>query len=117
MTANCQTCGSPSHLGCTCVRAFVDLRELDTDTVRDIVMELTEYEKKVLAALEWRGGMLTRDVADRVRPRFGNSQHQHSAAVRSWLMRLEKLGLVRRLDDKKPVCWVRTACSRQQGEA
>ena len=68
-------------------------------------MELTEYEKKVLAALAGPGALLTRDVADRVRPRFGNSQHQHSGAVRAWLMHLEKLGLVCRLDDEKPVCW------------
>lgn len=39
MTDACQTCGSPSNLGCACIRAFVDLSELDTDTVRDIVVQ------------------------------------------------------------------------------
>lgn len=68
-------------------------------------MILSEYEKKVLAALAGPGALLTRDVADRVRPRFGGSQHQHSAAIRAWLLHLEKLGLVRRLDTEKPVCW------------
>ncbi|MFY1969612.1 hypothetical protein ACOTH0_15465 [Achromobacter xylosoxidans] len=68
-------------------------------------MELSEYEKKVLAALAGPGALLTRDVADRVRPRFGSNQQQHSGAVRAWLLRLEKLGLVRRLDTEKPVCW------------
>ena len=52
---------------------------------------------------------LTRDVAARVRPMFGTSVYMHSATVRSWLLHLEKLGLVRRLDDEKPVCWVRVA--------
>lgn len=36
---------------------------------------------------------------------FGNTNHMHSAAARSWLLHLEHLGLVRRLDDEKPVCW------------
>jgi len=66
---------------------------------------LDEYEKKVLAALPSDGGLLTRDVAKKVQPMFGNTNHMHSAAVRSWLLHLEHLGLVRRLDDEKPVCW------------
>ena len=66
---------------------------------------LGEYEKKVLAALPRDGGLLTRDVAKKVQPMFGNTNHMHSAAVRSWLLHLEHLGLVRRLDDEKPVCW------------
>lgn len=66
---------------------------------------LTEYDKKVLAALDGPGALLTRDVAARVRPMAGLNQHQHSGAVRSWLLQLEKQGLVRRLDDQKPVCW------------
>lgn len=68
-------------------------------------MGLIEYEKKVLSALAGPGALLTRDVADRVRPRLGSSQHQHSGAVRALLLRLEKLGMVRRLDGEKPVCW------------
>ncbi|CAB3627900.1 MAG: hypothetical protein J0I68_17780 [Achromobacter sp.] len=80
-------------------------------------MELTYYEKKVLAALSGPGALLTRDVADRVRPRFGN-QHQHSAAMRVCLVRLEKLGLVRRLDNEKPVCWQLAAQpSQRKGDA
>ncbi|HCT05865.1 MAG TPA: hypothetical protein DIW86_10930 [Pseudomonas sp.] len=68
-------------------------------------MELSEYDRKVLAALAGPGALLTRDVAARVCPRFGTSQHQHSGAVRAWLLQLEKQGLVRRLDAEKPVCW------------
>lgn len=66
---------------------------------------LSEYEKKILAALPADGGLLTRDVAAKIYPRFGLSTYMHSAAVRSWLLHLEHLGLVRRLDDEKPVCW------------
>lgn len=66
---------------------------------------LTEYDKKVLAALDGPGALLTRDVAARVSPMFGLNQYQHSGAVRSFLLQLEKQGLVRRLDDQKPVCW------------
>ncbi|AZW31529.1 hypothetical protein [Bordetella bronchiseptica] len=66
---------------------------------------MEEYEKKVLAALDRPGAMLTRDVAAKVRPMFGHSTYTHSGAVRSWLLSLEKQGLVTRLDDKKPVCW------------
>lgn len=69
------------------------------------VHALSEYEKRVLAALPADGGLLTRDVAAKVRPWFGTSAHMHSAAVRSWLLHLEHLGLVRRLDNEKPVCW------------
>jgi len=53
------------------------------------------------------GAFTTKDIAERV-PRFGSNVHQQSGAVRSWLMVLEKRGLVKRLDDQKPVCWLRT---------
>lgn len=66
---------------------------------------MSDYETKVLAALEGRGAFLTRDVAAKVRPLFGGSQHTHSGAVRSWLVCLERAGLVEKLDGEKPVCW------------
>lgn len=69
------------------------------------VHPLSEYEKKILAALPSDGGLMTRDVAKKVYPMFGHTNHMHSAAVRSWLLHLEHLGLVRKLDDEKPVCW------------
>ncbi|AVG44144.1 hypothetical protein LMG3410_01570 [Achromobacter aegrifaciens] len=68
-------------------------------------MTMSEFERKVLAALDGHGALLTRDVAANVRPMFGHSVYIHSAAVRQWLLSLEKRGLVRRLDNEKPVCW------------
>lgn len=70
---------------------------------------LTDYDKKILAVLNTEGGFTTVDVATKITPRFGSNNRQHSAAVRSWLCRLERNGLVRKLDDLKPVCWVKTA--------
>ncbi|MGX9694571.1 hypothetical protein ACTJNK_29820 [Achromobacter anxifer] len=75
--------------------------------------QLSEYEKKVLAALEGTGAMLTRDVAAKVRPMFGTSVYMHTSAVRAWLLHLEKNGYVCRLDNEKPVCW-QLAASQQQ---
>ncbi|WP_241299572.1 MULTISPECIES: hypothetical protein [Burkholderia cepacia complex] len=70
-------------------------------------IELSEYDHKILIVLDTVGGYTTSDVADRVWPEFGGSRRTHSAAVRSWLLALEKKGLVKRLDDEKPVCWVK----------
>ena len=77
---------------------------------------MTDYERKVLAVLDQHGAMLTRDVAAEVRPMFGHNSRTHSAAVRCWLLSLEKQGLVRRLDNQKPVCWLRAATAND-GEA
>jgi len=68
---------------------------------------LTEYEQRTLATLDTDGGFTTGDVAKRVQPMFGHSMRTHSAAVRQWLLGLERRGLVKRLDDEKPVCWVK----------
>ena len=67
-------------------------------------MSLSEYDKKILATLEGPGALLTRDIAKRVQPQFGNTR-QHSGAIRSWLVQLERRGYVERLDDQKPTCW------------
>jgi hypothetical protein len=67
--------------------------------------DLTEYERKVLRALDGPGGFTTGAVASLVTPRFGHNTRIHSAAVRQWLLHLERLGMVGRLDDQKPTCW------------
>jgi hypothetical protein len=69
--------------------------------------QLNEYEQKIFELLAKRGATLTGDVAENVRPLFGTNKRQHSGAVKSWLVDLEKKGLVRRLDEEKPVCWAR----------
>ena len=68
---------------------------------------LTNHEREILECLSETGGFLTRRVAQNVRF-FGINKHQHSGAVRAWLMNLKKRGLVDYLDDQKPVCWKRT---------
>ena len=73
---------------------------------------MAEYEKQILDTLSRGGALLTRDIAARVRPMFGSSNHMHSAAVRSWLLGLEHKGLVGRLDDQKPVVWKLTGKER-----
>ncbi|WP_150670963.1 hypothetical protein [Pandoraea anhela] len=70
-------------------------------------MSLSEYDKKILGILDARGAYTTADVAKRVEPQFGHNRRTHSGAVRSWLLNLERQGLVRRLDDQKPVCWLK----------
>lgn len=72
-------------------------------------MNLSTYEQKILSALDTQGGYTTGDVAGKVHPQFGSNKRQHSGAVRSWLINLEKRGLVRKLDEQKPVCWVKTS--------
>lgn len=66
------------------------------------------YDEKILLILAHRWGMTTSDVAARVRPLFGHSSRTHSSYIRSRLLDLEKRGLVKRLDNEKPVCWQRT---------
>lgn len=66
-----------------------------------------DYRAKILAVLDTDGGFTTGQVARKVSPIFGVSQRQHSGAIRSWLLQLKADGLVRELDDQKPVCWVK----------
>ncbi len=70
---------------------------------------MSKYDHKILAALDTFGGYTTSDVAAKVQPQFGSNKRQHSGAVRLWLVDLERRGLVRKLDDQKPVCWVKTS--------
>jgi phage head maturation protease len=76
--------------------------------------QLTEYDKKILAALDTRGAFTTSQVAAKVAPMFGHNKRTHSGAVRSWLLRLEAAGLVKRLDNQKPVCWLLAKLTHSQ---
>lgn len=70
-------------------------------------MTQKNYDDQILDFLDTDGGFTTAQVAKQLTPMFGLNNHQHSGATRSWLMQLEKQGKVRRLDDQKPVCWVK----------
>ena len=67
------------------------------------------YFQQILDALDVVGGFTTGQIAKKVKPMFGTNNRQHSGAIRSWLIELERKGLVRRLDDKLPTCWIKVA--------
>jgi hypothetical protein len=69
---------------------------------------LTSTYAEVLRVLDEEAGLLTGEAARRAKFNYGSNQRQRSGAVRSWLDAMKRDGLVRFLDDKKPVCWVRT---------
>lgn len=50
---------------------------------------------------------MTRDVASRVPPWVGHNKRAHSAFIRVVLLKLERAGLVGRLDDQLPTVWVK----------
>ena len=76
---------------------------------------LAIYEQ-ILGILDETGGFTTSEVARRL-PQFGSNKHQHSGAVRSWLLQLYARGLVDYLDNQRPVCWKRTARGTEEVEA
>lgn len=65
----------------------------------------------VLAELPHGAGYLTHDVASRTEM-FGHNRRIHSGATRSWLLELERDGLVTGIDDEKPTCWCLTDAGR-----
>lgn len=71
---------------------------------------MTEWQIKLLHALVQVGGFTTGRVSERAwGERFGrNGKRIQSAWARRDLLRLEGMGFVRRMDDLKPVCWIRT---------
>lgn len=71
-------------------------------------MKLNYIHREILDQLDTVAGRMTRDIAKHIsiqdsRPRA------HSQFVRMYILQLEKAGLVRKLDDKKPVCWVKVS--------
>lgn len=76
------------------------------------------HNKKILAAMAEDGGFTALSIADRSGlPSSGNGR-MRSGAMRSWLSLLEGCGLVRKMDDLKPIAWVRTPAGTSfwQGE-
>ncbi len=67
--------------------------------------DLTDWERKVLAAIPAGITLTTKGVAFRVEPVFGHNNRTHSGAIRSWLVGLEKRGLVERVGSEKPTHW------------
>lgn len=68
---------------------------------------LTPYEEKILTILDHKRGETTRRVAERCGHIAGGiNRASQSALVMQSLKRLEKRGLVKRLDDQLPIAWV-----------
>lgn len=78
-------------------------------------MVLTIYDLELLRNLNEDGGFATGRVAELAwsRSRQHLNKHIRSAWARVSLLRLEAEGLVRRMDNEKPVAWQRT----QEGTA
>ncbi|MCK8652985.1 Lrp/AsnC family transcriptional regulator [Ralstonia insidiosa] len=70
-------------------------------------MPLAEFETAILKVLDGPGGYTTGQVAERIDYQFGHNRRVHSAAVRTLLLGLERQGVIKRLDDQKPDCWVK----------
>lgn len=65
----------------------------------------------ILKALDGPGGFTTGQIASVCTPRFGDDKRAHSRWIRTRLLALQEAGMVRPMDDEKPVCWVRTSTS------
>ena len=71
---------------------------------------LVEHEYAILAVLDEDGGITTGQVSQSAQLSYcAHNARMRSGAVRSWLVGLQREGLVAPLDDEKPICWVRTA--------
>lgn len=64
--------------------------------------------RAILAALDGQGALTTGQVRIRSGVYAGAGGRTASAWVRGELLSLEKKGLVAKLDDLKPDCWLRT---------
>lgn len=76
--------------------------------MEETAAHLDAAERDILLALSEREGTGVRDMPDFLPPKFGPRAHWSQWAS-SRLRRLEKAGLVARMDAEKPIAWVRTA--------
>lgn len=65
-------------------------------------MILSPLDRRILTALDEIGGTLTGEINKKI------NGVCDGRTLRPKLLDLEKQGLIRRLDDDKPVCWCRT---------
>ncbi len=64
-------------------------------------------EKAILLIVPTSYGLTTRTICQRLGKSFGHNRRTYSAWVSGILLRLEKQGLVCRLDSLKPIAWTR----------
>lgn len=65
------------------------------------------HDFKILSALAEDGGFTALAISDRSGVGDGSGR-MRSGAMRSWLTLLEARGLAARMDDQRPICWIRT---------
>lgn len=71
-------------------------------------MVLTEFDQKILNYLHLDGAWIVRDIAGAIPLQAaGISTRQHSAQIAYRLTLMQHAGLVRPLDDKKPIAWLK----------
>jgi hypothetical protein len=76
-------------------------------TRKEPTMDLTPIDQAILSSLQKDGGWIIRDIAGGIPQPAGMSNRQHSALINQRLHIMETNGLVRRLDDEKPIAWVK----------
>jgi hypothetical protein len=69
---------------------------------------LDNIDRKILEVLAEDGGFVALAVARRANLMSGCNGRQQSGAAQSWLKSLEGRGFVAKMDDLKPICWIRT---------
>lgn len=71
-----------------------------------------DLDARILAILGTDGGYTTGDVAARCSLGPEQAKRNWTLVVRKRLLALRQQGLVREMDDQKPVCWVRVAATQ-----
>ncbi|WP_369050118.1 hypothetical protein [Burkholderia gladioli] len=71
------------------------------------VRRLTDYDRKILTALDVMTARTTSEIARAVTPEFGGNRRTHAGAIRSWLTALEWQGMVKRIDAGAPQPWLK----------
>lgn len=67
---------------------------------------MSELEQSILRMLTRNGGWTTGQIARECVELTDGTSYTRSARVRQTLLDMQKRGLVKHMDDAKPVCWV-----------
>ena len=73
-------------------------------------MKLESYDLAILRALDLDGGFAVRRIAERseVFGTWSSAKRSQSGAIVGRLKKMETAGLVKKMDDLKPIAWVLT---------
>lgn len=74
------------------------------------MQQLSEHvDAMILQSLDGPGGFTTGQISSMCKPRVGDDRRAHTRWIRTRLLALQEAGMVRPMDNEKPVCWVRTS--------